>query len=118
MRPDLKVELTSNITEDTILDEPSPVLTEDQKLGQDSKQEPESNEEETIPGQRMLEAIMGFAGGEGWINEDRPDKVWNTDLLDDPLPVLSFDSVANVMKQRVDDTLWEEEDIKPEEAPE
>ena len=45
MRGDGTVELTSNITEDTMLDEPEPVLKEDCVLGRASnKQEVEEQE--------------------------------------------------------------------------
>ena len=44
--------------------------------------------------------------------------MWDTNPLADPLATLSLATVAKVMKARVDDKLWKEEDLKPEEVPE
>ena len=58
MRADGETELTSNITEDTVFDEPKPVL-EDQ-------QQPRQSLNEKTAEEKMFEAIMGFEGSEGW----------------------------------------------------
>ena len=98
MRPDGRVEITSNITDDTMLDEPEPVLSEDTLLGRQITKEPEVDEEEKTSVRRMLEAIMGFAGGIGWQDEDSPETVINTEPLDDPFSELSIVVVAKVIK--------------------
>ena len=84
MRPDHKIELTSNIADDTIFDEPPDVLEQPVEKVQEQPQhqkEPYTDKE--------LEAVMGFEGGEGWMwGEDA-----NRDLYfgpqDDPMAVVS-----------------------------
>ena len=44
----------------------------------------------------MLEAVLGFEGGEGWVGIVQ-DKVWNTAPFDDPFAVL-----ANVIKRELE----------------
>ena len=66
----------------------------------------------------MLEAVMGFAGGVGWQDEDSSQTVYNTEPLDDPFTELSIAAVAKAIKKRMDNVLWENEDLKPEEIPE
>ena len=51
---------------------------------------------------RMMDAIMGPEGGEGWM--------FNTDE--------SQTRLAKVMKVKVDQKLWDEEELRPEEVPE
>ena len=48
MRPDGKVELTSNITEDTMLDDPEAVLPDNLQLGQSSKEVLKDGEDEIV----------------------------------------------------------------------
>ena len=45
----------------------------------------------------MLEAIMDFAGGVGWQDEDSSQTVYNTEPLDDPFTELSISAVAKVI---------------------
>ena len=100
------------------MDDPEPVLPDHQQPEQSSNEVPVTDEDDRTYEQRTSVAIMGFAGGEGWVDVEYGDKVWNTNPLDDPLATLSLAAVAKVMKARVDDTLLEEEDLKPEEVPE
>ena len=62
MRPDNKVELTSNIADDTIFDEQSEVL---QQPVEKPEEQPQHREEPYTD--KELEAVMGFEGGEGWM---------------------------------------------------
>ena len=45
----------------------------------------------------MLEAVMGFAGGVGWHDEESSQTVFDTRPLDDPLTELSIAAVAKVI---------------------
>ena len=118
MRSDGVIELTSNITDGTALDEPKPVLQDDQKPRQPSKEKASDPEPEKSPEERMLAAITGFEGGEGlfW-NNTGEDKVWNTAPLDDPFAPVVSDAVARATKVKFDERLWEEEELKPEDLP-
>ena len=83
-----KTELTSNIAEDTIFDESAPVLAEYQLPGQPSQVEVTEDTEKTYE-QNVEEAVMSFAGGEGWYwntNEQFADEdtVWHNMPQDDP----------------------------------
>ena len=60
MRGDGVIELTSNITDDTALDEPKPVLQDDQKPRQSSKEKASYPEPEKPPEEPMLLAVMGL----------------------------------------------------------
>ena len=117
MRGDGTIELTSNITEDTMLDEPEPVLKDDVVPGQASNEQ-EIDDVDKTPEQRMMDAIMGFAGGVGWQDEDSTQTVFNTGPLEDPFTELSIKAIAKRIKAKMDDVLWEKEDLKPEEIPE
>ena len=117
MRGDGTIELTSNITEDTMLDEPEPVLKDDVVPGQASNEQ-EIDDVDKTPEQRMMDAIMGFAGGVGWQDEDSTQTVFNTGPLDDPFTELSIKAIAKRIKAKMDAVLWEKEDLKPEEIPE
>ena len=79
------------------MDEPEPVLKEDCVPGQASKEQ-EVEEQDKPPEQRMLEAVMGFAGGDGWQDEDSLQMVYNTEPLDDLFTELSIAAVAKVIK--------------------
>ena len=46
MRQDRKVELTSNVTDDTLLDDPEEVLQEEKHLGQQTKEVPLEEEKD------------------------------------------------------------------------
>ena len=70
--------------------------------------------EEMTPEERMLEAVMGFEGGEGWVNLEDRDQDF-TISFGDPLATLAKKMKATVT---VDSTLWEEEGLKPHEDPE
>ena len=90
MRADGSIELTSNITEDTVFDEPEPVLSEEVLPGRKVKFGDVMEDNEKTPEQRMEDAIMGFQGGVGWQDEDSPLGPYNTEPLDDPLTELSI----------------------------
>ena len=94
MRQDGKIELTSNIMEDIVLDDPEPVLPDHQQPEQSSNEVPVTDEDDRTYEQRTSVAIMGFAGGEGWVDVEYGDKVWNTNPNDDPLATLSLATVA------------------------
>ena len=57
MRGDGVIELTSNITDDTALDEPKPVPQDDQEP-RPSKEKASDPEPDKSPEERMLEAVM------------------------------------------------------------
>ena len=103
--------------EDTMLDDPDEVLPDNLQPGQSSKEAPKDDQKDIDYEKRTLDAIMGFEGGEGWYWNDTGNTIVKTEALDDPLANLSLVTVAKVVKARVDDTLWEEEDLKPEEVP-
>ena len=90
MRTDGSIELTSNITEDTVFDEPEPVLSEEILPGRKVRFGDVMEDDEKTPEQRMEDAIMGFQGGVGWQDEDSPLGPYNTEPLDDPLTELSI----------------------------
>ena len=107
------MELTSNITDDTIFDEPEPVLPDPKEPSHSSNIPPVIDEEEDEASKRMLEAVMGPEGGEGWLWNTRSEEDNNTDPPDDLLA-----TVSKAMVQKIDQRLWEVEDLKPEEIPE
>ena len=117
MRGDGTIELTSNITEDTALDEPQPVLADDVVPGQASKEQ-DVEPEKKSPEELMMDAILGWEGGVSWQDENSPLKVYSTDPLDDPFSELSIKAAAKKIKARIDDLFGEREDLKPEEIPE
>ena len=80
--------------------------------------DPLTIEEEKKLEQTLLEAVLGFDGGEGWVNIDDPDWVWNTEAIDDPFAVITSKGIVQAMKAKLDDTLWEEEELEQEEVPE
>ena len=64
MKSDGVIELTSNITEDTPLDEQEEFLKDGvnpKEAGKEAK--PPKTWEQKTPEERMLEAVMGFEGG-------------------------------------------------------
>ena len=84
----------------------------------DEPQTSKRSKNKKTPEQRMLEAVMGFAGGVGWQDEDNTQTVYNTEPLDDPFTELSIKAIAKRIKAKMDNVLWENEDLKPEEIPE
>ena len=106
MRGDGTIELTSNIADDTVLDEPQPLLADDVVPGQQSKEQ-DIEQEKKSPEELMLEAVLGFEGGVGWQDEDSPQKVHNTNPLDDPFSEVFIKAAAKKIKARIDYQLWE-----------
>ena len=92
--------MTSGITGDTVFDEPEPILSDHQQPAQSSKKDPVIDEGEVDYDKRMLDAIMGFEGGEEWYWNTNEDKVWNTNPNDDPLATLSRATVAKAMIEK------------------
>ena len=89
MRSDGTIELTSNITDDTPLGEQEEVLEEGAvpKQAGPQKKPPKTWEEKT-PDERMLEAVMGWEGGNHPVFADDFEGHWKPedDLPpDDPL---------------------------------
>ena len=117
MKDDGTIELTSNITEDTVLDEPQPVLADDVLPRQESKEKNIPQEKKT-PEELMLEAILGVEGGVGWQDENSPGQASKAKLQEDPFSDNFIKAAAKKIKAKVDDRLWEQEDLKPEEIPE
>ena len=70
----------------------------------------------------MLEAVMGFEGGNHPIfdpNFQGELSISDEILPDDPfVQQLVKKNIAQAMKVRFDDNLWETEEIKPSEVPE
>ena len=121
MRSDGVIELTSNITEETTLDKEEELLKEGvnpRQSGLEAK--PKKSWEEMTPEERMLEDIMGFAGGNHPVFDPNFQGEWNAwDEFppDDPFSQVVKKNVAQIMKAKFDDNLWENEDIKQEEIP-
>ena len=109
MRPDHKVELTSNIADDTIFDEQPEVLEQPVEKVQEQSQhheEPYTDKE--------LEAVMGFEGGEGWMWGEDANKDLYFGPQDDPMAVVSR---INAHKAKITENLWDQQQIRPEEIP-
>ena len=88
MRPDYKVELTSNIADETIFDEEPEVLQPPtDKPQEQSKEQPQHHEEPYTD--KELEAVMGFEGGEGWMWGEDANKDLYFGPQDDPMAVTS-----------------------------
>ena len=84
IKPDYKIELTSNIEDEPIFDEPPVVLPEAvEKLPEQaqSHDEPYTDKE--------LEAVMGWEGGEGWYWGADADKELDFRPHDDPMAVVT-----------------------------
>ena len=84
MRPDHKVELISNIADETIFDEQPEVLEQAVEKVQEQSQhheEPYTDKE--------LEAAVGFEGGEGWMWGEYANKDLCFGPQDDPVAVVS-----------------------------
>ena len=115
IRSDGVIELNSNITEDTVFDEQKPVLKDDQEVRQ-AGPEPKPLKEKTSE-ENMLEAVMGFAGGEGWIDKENWT-IYDHISLDDPFAPSTSQAIASAMKVKFDDRLWDAEEMKTDEIPE
>ena len=116
MRSDGIIELTSKITEATALDEPKPVLQDDQKPRQSSKEKAPEPEPEKSPEERMLEAVMGFEGGNHPIFRSDFTGTWR---LEDDLPPddpfteqVNKKAMTKALSVKFDDNFWETEEIK------
>ena len=114
MRSDGIIELTSNITEDTKLDEPEPVLQENQQPRLSARKQKGPQFIRTTD-DRMVDAIMGVEGGEGWY--------WNRDnaqgeAINVAACVNRVVNSTHVMKAKFDSKLWDTEEIKEDEIPE
>ena len=111
MRPDLRIELTSNINEETVFDEPEGILKESRTAlkdqGTSHQDEPHRDKE--------LEAIMGFEGGEGWLYGEDRYKVLDFRPQDDPMAIVS---TLQAKLARISENLWQQEDLRSEEIPE
>ena len=103
-----------------MFDEREPVLHENQVPGETKEEVTEVTEDVTEKSyeQKMLDAILGFEGGEGWVDVEYGDKVWNTMPQDDPLAILSLAPAAKAAKERIDTKFWENDELEPEEVPE
>ena len=109
MRPDHKVELSSNIADETIFDEQPEVLEQPvEKLQEQSQhhEEPYTDKE--------LEAVMGFEGGEGWMWGEDAEKDLYFGPQDDPMAVVSR---IDAQTAKIAELLWEQQQIRPEEIP-
>ena len=109
MRPDHKIELTSNIADETIFDEQPEVLEQPVEKPQEQSQrheEPYTDKE--------LEAVMGFEGGEGWMWGDDANKDLYFGPQDDPMAVVSR---INAQTAKITDKIWQQEEIQAKEIP-
>ena len=109
MRPDNKVDLTSNIADDTIFDEQGEVL---QPPVEKPQEQPQHREEPYTD--KELEAVMGFEGGEGWMWGEDAEKDLYFGPQDDPMAVVSR---INAQTAKITENLWEQQQIRPEEIP-
>ena len=83
-------------------------------LGQPKEQvrDPAKVEPDDPYTQEALDAVMGWAGGEGFMWGPDRDKVKY--YGDDPLAVLSE---VQMKQARISDRLWQDEEVKSEEMP-
>ena len=117
------IELTSNITEDTVLGDEGEFLKDDVIPKQGGKEaKPPKTWEEKTPEERMLEAVMGFEGGNHPIFRSDFKGEWkpSDDLPpDDPFSEqFNKKAMAKALTVKFDDKLWETEEIQPSEVPE
>ena len=83
IKSDYKIELTSNIEDDPIFDEPPVVLPEPvEKLSE----KPQYHDEPYTD--KELEAVMGWEGGEGWFWGADAEKDLDFRPHDDPMAVV------------------------------
>ena len=109
IKQDYKVELTSNIEDDTTFDEPPVVLPQPvEKL----PEEPQHHEEPYTD--KELEAVMGWEGGEGWMWGADAEKDLDFRPHDDPMVVVAR---VQAHQAKITENLWDQQQIQPEEIP-
>ena len=113
MRSDKKVELTSNIADETVFDE----AVELPQRKMEEQMAPQPPREDDIYPQKLLDEIMGPEGDPmiAWNWGKEENQLEPAGPQDDPMAIVSE---VKVRLDKISDKIWQQEETKPEEIPE